>query len=81
MHNRPIPLRWLEWWHYAALLLIGMQLALLVTVQLRPGLLGVVSWYFGSDLLLWWASAPATFTFACRWMDRSPSAGVDRRST
>ncbi len=46
--------RRLEWWHWAAGLLIAIQLGLYVTVQVRPGTLGLVAWYLGSDAFLWW---------------------------
>jgi hypothetical protein len=47
------PLR-AEWWHYVAILLLISQLVFYVTTQLRPGRLGIVCWYFGSDAILWW---------------------------
>jgi len=44
----------MEWWHYAALLLIAVQIALFTVAQMRLGTLGLVAWYLGSDALLWW---------------------------
>ncbi len=43
----------LEWWHVPVFLLIPVQVFLYAVVQSRPGLVGVLCWYLGSDPLLW----------------------------
>lgn len=55
--NAPIPTRLrsrFEWWHYVTLFFLALQVAFAVVPRVRPGKLGMVCWYFGSDPLLCW---------------------------
>lgn len=47
----------LDWWHYLLFLAVLFQLCFYIIPQFRPGLLGVICWYFGMDLILWGAVA------------------------
>ncbi len=46
-----------DWWPYAALGFLMVQIALAVVPRARPGKAGMVCWYLGGDRLLWWGLA------------------------
>ncbi|MDW8265869.1 MAG: M23 family metallopeptidase [Gemmataceae bacterium] len=59
--------RHLEWWHYVVCLLVLLQIAFFLIPQTRPGLLGVVCWWFGSDRLLWLGITALLLLCALGW--------------
>ncbi len=65
--SNPRRRRFLEWWHYNALSFLALQVAFAVVPRVRPGKLGMVFWYFGSDALLWWGVAVLIAVPALLW--------------
>jgi murein DD-endopeptidase MepM/ murein hydrolase activator NlpD len=65
--NEPLRARWPDWWIYLVLAAWLAQCALLMLVRMRPGLLRVVSWFFGSDLSLWLVVAVVLLLIGVTW--------------
>lgn len=45
--------KWIDWWYCILLVLILLQLSFYIVPQFRPGILGLIFWFFGCDSLLW----------------------------
>lgn len=57
----------LEWWHYVALVCLVLQAAVYVIPHTRPGKIGAVCWFIGSDRLSWWGISILLLLCAIGW--------------